>query len=126
MRALIVEDNRDFAQILQHICEVKGCIADIAHTAATGLERAFEQRPDVVLCDIGLPGDMNGLDFARKLKSTEALSDIPLIAISGHTSEEDRMQALQAGFQVVLPKPVKFADLSQALSLFATNSESDT
>ncbi|MDB5762656.1 MAG: sensor hybrid histidine kinase, partial [Herminiimonas sp.] len=75
--------------------------------------------PDMIFCDIGLPGDINGLGFARALRADSELAHIPLIAVSGYNSDEDRQRASLAGFDMIFPKPVRFADITQALAIFS-------
>jgi CheY-like chemotaxis protein len=117
-KVLVVEDNRDFAQLISDILAIKGCETDLAYDAATGFEQAKAAPPDLIFSDINLPGPHNGLDFARMLRADPALSHIPLIAVSGYAGSDDRQRALEAGFNLVFPKPVKFADLGAALSQF--------
>ncbi|WP_019141166.1 response regulator [Noviherbaspirillum massiliense] len=119
-RTLVVEDNPDFAQLIRDILEIKGCEARVASNARNGLKAAQEMQPDIIFCDIGLPGELNGLEFARALRADANLSRTPLVAVSGYTSEADRLRAIEAGFDMVFPKPVKFADLTAALERFAT------
>jgi CheY-like chemotaxis protein len=63
---------------------------------------------------------MDGLAFARAVRSDPVLAQIPLVAVSGHNSPADIQQALDAGFNRVCAKPVKFADISEALATFAS------
>lgn len=118
MYALVIEDNRDFAQLLRDILEIKGCKTGVAYTGHAGLDIARQTMPDIIFCDIGLPG-MDGLEFARQLRADAPISHIPLVAVSGYSTEEDKEWAIAAGFNLVFPKPVKFADLSKALAIFS-------
>jgi CheY-like chemotaxis protein len=116
MRVLVVEDNRDFSQLFRDMLHIMGCDPDVAGTARAGLEMARKALPDLVFCDLGLPGEMDGFDFARAWRGDLRLASTPLIAVSGYTGEMDKSRALDAGFDRVFPKPVKFADVSEALS----------
>jgi len=120
MRVLAIEDNQDFAQVLRHLLEAMGCDLDIAFDARSGLEMAKKSVPHMIFCDIGLPGDMNGFDFAQAIRADIALAHIPLIAVSGYTSHEDKARAGSAGFDRVFPKPVKFSDIHEALTSFSS------
>jgi CheY-like chemotaxis protein len=119
MRVLVIEDNRDFSQLFREMLHIMGCDPEVASTARVGLELAKKTNPDMIFCDIGLPGDMNGYDFACAIRADESLKHIPLIAVSGYTASEDRERAINAGFDRVFPKPVKFADVSEALATFS-------
>jgi signal transduction histidine kinase/CheY-like chemotaxis protein len=118
-RVLAIEDNRDFAQLFRHMLEIMGCELDITSDARIGLSIARDIRPQLIFCDLGLPGDMDGFDFARTVRADPDLGHIPLVAVSGYTSPEDRQRALAAGFDRVCAKPVKFADISAALANFS-------
>lgn len=117
-RALVIEDHRDFAQLLCDILEIQGCTAQAVYNAQEGLDTARATLPEMIFCDIGLPGTMDGLGFARKLRNEAGLAHIPLVAVSGYTSELDKSRANDAGFDLVFAKPVKFADLTLALDTY--------
>ena len=117
-RALVIEDHRDFAQLLCDILEIQGCTAHSVYNAQEGLQTARSIMPEMIFCDIGLPGAMDGLGFARQLRSEASLAHIPLVAVSGYTSEHDKSRAIEAGFNLVFAKPVKFADLTLALDTY--------
>ena len=115
MRILIVEDNRDAADSLRILLELLGHQVAIAHSGIEGVELARTWHPDVVLCDIGLPG-MDGYGVAGALRHDPATSRTPLIALTGYGREEDRLRALQAGFDHHLTKPVDPRELLRYLS----------
>lgn len=117
-RALIIEDNADFLRLFRDMLEIMGCSVEVASNAEAGLRIARHQAPDIVFCDIGLPGKMDGHEFARQVRGDRILEHVALIAVSGRTGDEDRMRALSAGFDRVFPKPVKFVDVSKALAAF--------
>lgn len=121
-RVLAIEDNRDFAQLFRHMLEIMGCELDITSDARIGLSIARNIRPELIFCDLGLPGSMDGFDFARAIRADAELAHIPLVAVSGYSSPEDRQRALTAGFDRVCGKPVKFADISAALANFSGGS----
>jgi PAS domain S-box-containing protein len=105
LRVLVIEDHRDAAESLRMLLRLYGHRVDIARTGLDGLEAARQLRPDVVLCDIGLPGGMDGYAVARALRSDSNQAAV-LIALSGYGQDEDRRQARQAGFDRHLTKPV--------------------
>jgi signal transduction histidine kinase/ActR/RegA family two-component response regulator len=119
LRVLAIEDNRDFAQLFRHMLEIMGCELDITSDARSGLKIARDIMPQLIFCDIGLPGDMDGFAFARTVRADPALQHIPLVAVSGYNSPADVQRARDAGFDRLCGKPVKFADISEALSTFA-------
>ena len=107
LRILIVEDNRDAAESLRMLLELSGHEATTVHTRAAGVEAARQVRPDVVLCDIGLPGGMDGYAVARALRADPDQAVATLIALSGYAQEQDQRKARQAGFDRHLTKPVE-------------------
>lgn len=119
LRVLCIEDNRDFAQLFQHMLQILGCELEISADAETGLQMARTMSPQLIFCDIGLPGDMDGYDFARSLRADAQLAHVPLVAVSAYCSPADVKVAHEAGFDRVCGKPVKFADISAALDAFA-------
>ncbi len=104
LRILIIEDNQDAADSLQILLELSGHRAEVAYTGKDGLDASRRLPPQVVLCDIGLPGGMNGYDVARGLRAE--LPGIHLIALTGYAQEEDQRRAMEAGFDRHLTKPV--------------------
>jgi CheY-like chemotaxis protein len=119
LRVLAIEDNRDFAQLFQHMLQIMGCELEIGSDAETGLKLAHQLAPQLIFCDIGLPGDMDGYDFARSLRADPKLAHIPLVAVSAYCSPDDVKLAQEAGFDRVCGKPVKFAEISAALAAFS-------
>jgi signal transduction histidine kinase/ActR/RegA family two-component response regulator len=115
LRVLIVEDNRDAADSLRLLLELASHEVEVAYTGSEGLERAHRFHPEVALCDIGLPGGMDGYALARALRGREDTAGIHLIAISGYGQEEDQRQARESGFDRYLTKPVDPAVLLKLL-----------
>jgi CheY-like chemotaxis protein len=105
LRILIVEDSRDAADSLRMLLELLGHQVEVAYSGPEGVRRARQWRPDVVLCDIGLPG-LDGYEVAGELRHDPATAKARLIAITGYGQEEDRRRAREAGFDHHLTKPV--------------------
>lgn len=114
-RVLVVEDNRDAAETLGDLLEMAGHEVEIALTGLAGVEAARRFRPQVVLCDIGLPG-MDGYEVAARLRRESGLPVERLIAITGYGQEEDRSRSRAAGFDHHLTKPVDPRALLDLLS----------
>lgn len=104
-KVLIIEDSRDSAESLRMLLTVQGLDVDVAYTGADGIGLAQQVQPDVIVCDLGLPG-MSGYEVARALRATPATSTALLVSLSGYGQEEDRDRARDAGFDEVLVKPV--------------------
>ena len=114
MRVLVVEDNRDAADSLRLLLALYGYEVAVAYSGHDGLRAAVQCRPDVVLCDIGLPG-LDGYAVARKLRGNPATAQARLIAVTAYGRDEDRRRSHEAGFERHLVKPVDPDDLRRAL-----------
>jgi signal transduction histidine kinase len=112
---LVVEDNVDAAETLRDALEFEGMKVTVAHDGVDGLRLASEVRPELVLCDIGLPGELDGYGLARAIRSDPALQHIPMIAVTGYAGPEDRARAREAGFDRHLAKPVGVDELLRTI-----------
>ena len=116
LRLLIVDDNIDLARgLATYFTEKSGLDVRVAHTGEGGIRLALSFRPDAVLLDIGLP-DIDGCEVARRLREHVNLDHVPLIAISGFSTEADKARARQAGFDRYFVKPVAFEMLHNVLA----------
>ncbi len=107
---LVVDDEPDSADGIGALLEAWDHRVRVAHDARRALELFREQRPDLVLLDIGLPG-MDGYQLAVRLRAEE--HQAVLVALTGYT---DRRRALSAGFEEHFAKPVDPAALRELLS----------
>ncbi len=114
-RVLIIEDNADAADSLREALELSEHEVEVAHDGPAGIAKARKRIPDVVFCDIGLPG-MDGFDVARAFRADEALKATYLVALSGYALPEDVQRASQAGFDQHLAKPPNLDTLERALA----------
>lgn len=113
---LVVEDNRDAATLLCELLEVAGHATALAYSAEAAWERLQEHVPEVMLCDLGLPGDMTGFDLARRIRAEARFARMRIIALSGYGRPEDKIASRQAGFDAHLTKPVDFDSLQSILT----------
>jgi len=105
-RVLIVEDNRDTAEMLRTALEQFGHIVEVVFDGPSALIRAGEFVPSVVLLDIGLPV-MDGYEVARRLRDESAAGQsLRLLALTGYGQEQDRQRAHEAGFEHHMVKPI--------------------
>lgn len=106
-RILIIDDISDIAVTLCSLLSYLGHKVITALSGPEGIIKAKEFRPNVLLCDIGLPG-MNGYEVARSFQSNNELKDVYLIALSGYAQPEDLERSRSAGFNLHLAKPVNW------------------
>jgi PAS domain S-box-containing protein len=116
-KVLIVEDNVDAAESLAELLEHEGHSTHIAGDGRTGIRMARELLPDLVLCDIGLPG-MDGHAVARALRQEPEFASTRLVALSGYAQAQDRLRSSASGFDDHLAKP---PDAQQLLQLIAAS-----
>lgn len=114
-RVLIIEDLPDAAESLQEALGLAGHDVAVAYDGPTGVALARSFRPDVVLCDIGLPV-MDGFQVARELRQDPALASAFLVALSGYALQEDIDKAREAGFDQHMAKPPRLEALERLLA----------
>jgi len=87
----------------------------VAYSGDEGLEKIRAHRPDVILCDIGLPG-MDGHEVARAIRADATLSATTLVALTGYAAPEDLAKSHEAGFDYHLAKPPSIEAIEQVLA----------
>jgi two-component system CheB/CheR fusion protein len=102
---LLVEDNTDSAESLRALLEIAGYTVEVANDGPAALAAARTFHPEVVLCDIGLPGSMDGYAVAAALRKASDGRQPYLIALTGYGQPADRHRALEAGFDRHITKP---------------------
>jgi len=112
MRILVIEDDPQTAELLAQVLEADGHTVAGEATGAAGQRRAIDEDWDVILCDIGLP-DVTGFALARQLR--QAGIEAPLVALTGHATDEDRRLGLASGYDDYLTKPIKVNVLREAI-----------
>jgi len=115
LKLLVIDDNVDLAYGLSTYLEnTYNHDVRVAHTGKAGLEAAKQFEPDAVLLDIGLP-DLDGFEVAQRLRRDLGLDRVPLVALSGFSSDEGRERAELAGVDRYFVKPVQLSALLDAL-----------
>jgi signal transduction histidine kinase len=114
LRVLVVEDNRDAAEVLALSLDTRGYRTSVAHTGTDGLRLIREVRPQVVLCDIGLP-DMDGTEVCRRARELDVGHRLVMVALTGWGMKEDVQRTRASGFDKHLVKPVAPQTLFQLL-----------
>jgi signal transduction histidine kinase len=102
-RVLVVDDNADAADSLAQLVRLFGHAAEVAYDGAAAVEKALAHPPDVLLCDLGLPG-LTGYEVAGAVHA--AHPRMRLIAVSGYAQPEDITRAREAGFEQHRAKPL--------------------
>ncbi len=113
-RVLVIEDSVDAADSLRDALALGGHEVAVAYNGPDAIARARELRPEVVLCDIGLPG-MDGYQVARAFRADAVLSGTHLVALSGYALPGDLQRAREGGFDDHLAKPPDLRALEEML-----------
>ncbi|MFC0573398.1 PAS domain-containing hybrid sensor histidine kinase/response regulator [Paraburkholderia solisilvae] len=118
LRVLVVDDNRDSADSLAVLLEMKGHDARVAYDGESALSTARAFLPQLVLTDLAMP-NVDGFGLLRELRSNPMLSLTRIVAMSGFGQISDREQSLAAGFDAHLVKPLEIAVLNELLDSVA-------
>lgn len=108
---LVIEDNRDLAKLFCDLLEIVGCTTEIATTVNAALDLVKKKTPQLIFCDLGLPGEKSGFEFPQELRALGNIGNVRLIAVTGYSSPEDHARVLECGFECMLTKPFKFAQI---------------
>ena len=111
---MVVEDNELSRDALSRRLERQGYRVVLALDGERAIELAREERPDIILMDLGLPG-VDGWEATRRLKADRETRRIPIIVLSAHAMTNDRDKALQAGGDEFDTKPIRFQPLLQKI-----------
>src|SRR5438067_3733043 len=107
---LVVEDNEEDWDMLSRRLQRRGYLVVRAADGREAVEMAAQQRPDLILMDVGLPV-LDGLEATRRIRAHAQTQTIPIIALTAHAMSGDRDRALQAGCDDYHAKPVELPRL---------------
>ena len=120
VHVLVVDDEVDARELVKRLLEMAGATVSTAGSASEAMERILAARPDVLVCDIGMPGE-DGYSLIRQLRVLEKSQEsaLPAVALTAYARSEDRTKAIRSGFQNHLAKPVEPAELLAVVSSLA-------
>jgi len=123
LRVLVVDDDADTLEVISMILMRSGAEVKTAVRAAQGMETLRQWVPDVLVFDVGMPGE-DGYELIRKVRMLrpERGGELPAVALTAYARPEDRVHALSAGYQMHLAKPVDPADLISVVAGLAGRS----
>ncbi len=119
LHIVIIEDNPDGADTLAAWLAAMGHRVEIANSGPRGLELVEKTRPNLVLCDLGLP-DMDGIEVCRRVRQLSLAAQPLMVALTGWGRDGDRQRTAEAGFDEHLVKPVAVELLRQVLTRAAS------
>ena len=111
---LIVEDNEKNMKLARDVLQAKGYTTLEAVTAEEGLRVAKEQKPDLVLMDIQLPG-ISGIEAFGQLRADPRTAAIPVVALTASVTPTDRTQITEAGFDAFVGKPINLKEFLETV-----------
>lgn len=111
---LLVEDNEQNRDMLGRRLRKRGYTVEEAVDGRQGVDMALQAQPDLILMDISLP-EMSGLEATQAIRADEAGRTMPIIALTAHAMQSDRIEALQAGCDEFLAKPVDLPVLLETM-----------
>ena len=112
---LVVEDFEDNRFMMRRLLEMSGYRVVEAVNGNQAVEAAERERPDIILMDLSLPM-LDGLAATRRIRAHDGLSKVPIVAVSAHDSADFHAEALAAGCNEYVTKPIDFDQLVQLLN----------
>ena len=118
LQVFIIEDDTDTLEMMRVLFEAQSVKVTGATTAEQALTLLDVERPDIIISDISLP-EMDGCEFAQRIRLDDRFKGLPMIALTGLVSNDDRKQALRAGFNAHLTKPINYTELFEVVKELA-------
>jgi len=119
-KILLVEDNERNIKLFYDLLTIKGFDVILAKEATTGIQMAKDDKPDLILMDIQLPGDIDGIKATQILKADDATKDIPIIALTAMAMSKDVEKTLMAGCVAFISKPVDTKNFIEKVRQYTT------
>jgi CheY-like chemotaxis protein len=122
LRLLLIDDEPDVLEMLAAYLSSRGAAVLVAADVAEGLQKLKESRPDVVVCDIGMPG-LDGYNFIEVLRGFPPAEGgaTPVVALTAYARPEDRRRAIVHGFDMHVAKPLDPGELAAVIERLATS-----
>src|SRR5262249_54732065 len=119
LRIVVVDDEDDARELLQSVLVGAGATVTAAISTAEALAAVYRLRPHLLISDIGLPGE-DGYELIRRIRAAESQggAHMAAIAVTAYASDADRSQAIAAGYDVHLSKPLDFSRLLSTIARF--------
>jgi two-component system cell cycle response regulator DivK len=119
---LLVEDTEDNRQMMRRLLEMSGYKVVEALNGREAIEAALRVRPQIILMDLSLPF-IDGLAATRQIRSSGDMDEVPIVAVSAHDSADFHHEALEAGCNAYITKPIDYPQLEETINrLLAGNS----
>lgn len=117
---LLVEDTEDNRQMMRRLLEMSGYRVVEAINGVEAVELANRIRPQIILMDLSLPF-IDGLAATRRIRSLPGLGEVPIVAVSAHDTADFHSEALDAGCNAYITKPIDYPELEDVVSRLLSN-----
>jgi CheY-like chemotaxis protein len=117
IRVLAVDDNRVVLRIIKDGLEREGFAVRTAASGVEALEQVLEEKPDVILLDIVMPG-VTGYEVCRVLRHDPHTENIPIIMVTGSTPDKVKQEGYEAGANDIWAKPVNMREIAKSIHTF--------
>lgn len=121
-RVLLVEDTEDNRFMMRRLLELSGYEVAEARNGEEAVRIAGEKRPEMILMDLSLP-IIDGLAATRRIRALPGFEKVPIVAVSAHDTADFHAEALAAGCNSYITKPIDFGQLEQLISSLLSNHE---
>jgi len=120
LRVLVVDDHPETRELLAAVLQAHGAEIETSASAAEAIEKIERCRPDVIVADIGMPGE-DGYSMIKKIRNLEGSGSrrIPALALTGYAGPRDKERALEAGYQIHMAKPIDPDQLVETIATLA-------
>lgn len=115
VKVLLVEDTEDNRQMMKRLLEMSGYQVVEAINGEEAVRRASEERPRIILMDLSLPL-IDGLTATRRIRSLPGLNKVPIVAVSAHDTADFHSEALAAGCNAYITKPIDYPELEEIVN----------
>ena len=115
VKVLLVEDTEDNRQMMRRLLEMSGYRVVEAINGVEAVKLASEEKPRIILMDLSLPL-IDGLTATRRIRSLPGLSKVPIIAVSAHDTADFHSEALAAGCNAYITKPIDYLELEEVVN----------
>ncbi|MDQ2921624.1 MAG: response regulator [Acidobacteriota bacterium] len=115
VKVLLVEDTEDNRQMMRRLLEMSGYQVVEAINGEEAVKLASEERPRIILMDLSLPL-IDGLTATRRIRTLPGLGKVPIVAVSAHDTADFHSEALAAGCNAYITKPIDYPELEEIVN----------
>lgn len=120
VKVLLVEDTEDNRQMMKRLLEMSGYQVVEAINGEEAVKLASEERPRIILMDLSLPL-IDGLTATRRIRNLPGLNKVPIVAVSAHDTADFHSEALAAGCNAYVTKPIDYPELEEIVNLLVSS-----